>query len=106
MLEIRLTKENFKTEVLESDKPVMVDFWAEWCGPCKMIAPVVSEIAAEYQAELKVGKVNVDESPEIADAFRISSIPSIIIFKEGKPVCSSIGYKNKEYLSEMVKNCL
>lgn len=106
MSEITLTKENFKAEVLSSEKPVLVDFWAEWCGPCKMIAPIVSELAVEYSSSLKVGKVNVDEQPEIANSFGISSIPTIIIFKAGNPVISSIGYRRKEELAEMIKKSL
>lgn len=103
MNEITLTHENFKNEVLDSDKPVLVDFWASWCGPCKMIAPIVEEIAEEYKDTVKVGKVNVDEQPELSAAFNISSIPTIMIFRNGKIENTVIGYKPKEQLVSLLK---
>lgn len=103
MSEITITNSNFKKEVLESDKPVLVDFWASWCGPCQMLGPVISQIADEHQQELKVGKVNVDEQEELAMTYGISSIPNIILFKNGKAVKNSIGYKSKEQLEEFIK---
>lgn len=103
MNEITLTNENFKNEVLNSDKPVLVDFWASWCGPCKMIAPIVEEIAEEYKDTVKVGKVNVDEQPELSAAFNISSIPTIMIFRNGKIENTVIGYKPKEQLVSLLK---
>ena len=103
MSEIIITEQNFKEEVLESDKPVLVDFWATWCGPCRMIAPVVEEIASEYADEIKVGKVNVDEVPSLANAFGITAIPTLILFKEGKPVEKSVGLVSKEKLVSMFK---
>ena len=86
MAEITLTKENFKNEVLNSDIPVLVDFWATWCGPCKMIAPIVEEIAEENEGKIKVGKVNVDDESDLAAEFRISSIPTLLVFKNGQIV--------------------
>lgn len=99
MSEITLTKENFAAEVLNSDKPVIVDFWATWCGPCKMLAPVLAEIAEE-RADIKVGKVNIDEEPELATEFRIVSIPTVMLFKDGKSVQTEIGYRSKDQLME------
>ncbi len=103
MAEIKLTKQNFENEVLKSDKPVLVDFWASWCGPCRMIAPVVSEIAEEAAERFKVGKVNVDEEPELAALFQIMSIPTLMVFKEGKPVSTVVGFRPKAELLEMLK---
>lgn len=103
MYEITLTTENFQSEVLKSDVPVLVDFWAAWCGPCKMVAPIVEEIAKEYTGNVKVGKINVDDQPELASAFRIASIPTIMIFKNGKIIDTIIGYHSKERLIQMLK---
>ncbi len=92
-----LTKENFDTEVMKSDLPVLVDFWAPWCGPCKMIAPVIEEIAAKVMEEgtAKVGKINVDEHPELASQFKVMSIPTLVVVKQGKVVSTSVGVKSK-----------
>lgn len=100
MSEITITKANFEEEVLNSDIPVIVDFWATWCGPCKMLAPVLSEIAEEYAGKVKVGKVNVDDEQELALKFGIASIPTVLLFKDGHPVASSVGFKLKQQLIE------
>ncbi len=96
MAEITITKENFEKEILQNDKLVLLDFWATWCGPCKMIAPIISEIAEEYDGQITVGKVNVDEQAELAENYGISSIPTLIIFKNGKVFNTLIGYHEKE----------
>ena len=98
MSEIIITSENFEQEVLQSDKPVLVDFWATWCGPCQMIAPIVEEIARENADRLKVGKVNVDEQQRLAIQYGIESIPTLLVFKDGKETDRIIGYQTKEQL--------
>lgn len=103
MSEIKITKQNFEQEVINSDKPVLIDFWATWCGPCRMIAPVVSEIADEANGNYKVGKVNVDEEPELASAFQVASIPMLAVMKSGKVVNSMVGFRSKEQILELLK---
>lgn len=102
MAEIIVTNENFEAEVLKSDIPVIVDFWATWCGPCRMLAPVLEEIAEDYEGKVKVGKINVDEQPELAEAFKISSIPTIIVFKNGSITAMEIGYREKEEIEALL----
>jgi len=97
-MEIEINEGNFEDEVVKSELPVLVDFWATWCGPCKMLAPVVAEIAAEREGSLKVGKVNVDESPELAARFGIMSIPAVFLFKGGKVAAQAVGYMSKDEL--------
>ena len=96
MAEIIVTKENYIDEVINSDIPVLLDFWATWCGPCRMIAPIVEEIAAENVGKIKVGKVNVDEQEELAVMFSISAIPSLVVMKDGEVVNKIVGIKPKE----------
>lgn len=105
---IEVSDASFSTDVLSSDKPVLVDFWAAWCGPCKMVAPVLEEIAAERSADLTVAKIDVDANPETARDFDVASIPTMILFKDGQPVKTIIGAKGKaallRELSDVVPN--
>ena len=102
MSEVIINKSNFENEVINADKPVLLDFYADWCGPCKMLSPVLSEIADEYAEVLKVAKVNVDDEPELAMKFKVSSIPMLVLFKDGRIVSTSVGYRPKgEILNEL-----
>lgn len=101
MKTMTITKENFEAEVLRSEKPVLLDFWAAWCGPCRMVSPIVDEIADE-QESAKVGKVNVDEQPELASQFQVMSIPTLAVVRDGKVVASSVGAKPKAVILQML----
>ena len=100
MAEVILTKENFNEEVLNSDIPVLVDFWAGWCGPCMMLSPVIAELAEELEGKVKVGKVNVDEQGELAMQYRVASIPTLLLFKNGELVKTSVGFMPKNAIIE------
>lgn len=103
MAEIKITAENFEKEVLHAREPVLVDFWADWCGPCRMLAPVLEEVAREHEGSVKVGKVNVDEQMELARQFGVSSIPLLVLFKDGQPVAKALGYRPKAEVEELLK---
>jgi len=96
-------QQNFETEVLKSDVPVLVDFYAEWCGPCKMMSPVIDKIAGDMTGKLKVVKLDTDHSPQIANQYGIMGVPTLIIFKDGKPVGKNVGYMNEQALNSFVK---
>jgi thioredoxin 1 len=103
---IEFTDENFKTEVLESDIPVLVDFWATWCGPCRMMSPIVEELGKDYEGRVKVGKVNTEHCPDITGEYGIISIPTVIFFKDGKPVDQMIGAVSKDVISKKLDSIL
>ncbi len=102
MVEVNLTEKNFEEEVLKEEKLVLVDFWATWCGPCQMLAPVLAEFAEEHKDKLKVGKVNVDEQRDLAIKYNITSIPTLILFKNGEIINISVGFHSKAELEEIV----
>ena len=101
-MEITITKDNFEAEVLKSDRPVLVDFWATWCGPCQMLMPVLEQLAAEKSDTLKVGKINVDEDGELAAQYGITSIPALLLFKNGQLAATSVGYVPKADLEAFI----
>ena len=102
-MEYTFTTDNFETEVLGSDVPVLVDFWATWCMPCRMLAPVIEEIASENEGKIKVGKVNVDENPDLARKYRGMSIPTVLVFKNGELTATSVGMDSKENILKLLE---
>ena len=102
MAAITITRENFEKEVMNSDKPVLIDFWASWCGPCRMVSPIVEELADELTAQ-KVGKINIEEQPELAEAFSVMSIPTLMVIKNGKVVSKATGARPKQAILDMLE---
>lgn len=102
MSEIMITSENFDRTVMQSEKTVLIDFWAGWCGPCRMLAPIIDEIAEEYVDTVTVGKINVDEQPQLAAAFGVESIPTLIAFKNGVPLGTLVGLQTKESIIDLI----
>lgn len=102
-MEYTFTTDNFETEVLGSDVPVLVDFWATWCMPCRMLAPVIEEIASENEGKIKVGKVNVDENPDLARKYLVMSIPTVLVFKNGELTATSVGVDSKENILKLLE---
>ena len=100
---LKITKDNFEQEVMNSDQPVLLDFWAPWCGPCRMVGPTVEQVAEETVGKVKVGKVNVDEEQELAQTFGVSSIPTLVVMKNGEMVQSAVGLKSKQGILDMLK---
>lgn len=103
---VNINESNFQKTVLESQKPVLVDFWATWCGPCRMVEPIVDELSKEYQDKVDFGKINVDEAPMLASQYGVMSIPTLIVFKNGKPEQQVIGFKPKNELKAMLDKAL
>lgn len=106
MAEVTFTDQDFKKDVLEKKGLVVVDFWAEWCGPCKMVSPTIEELAKAYEGKVTVGKLNVDENPQIAGQYSVMSIPTVMIFKDGKPVKSIVGAQGRENYKKAIEEAL
>lgn len=100
---VNITKHNFDKEVLESKEPVLLDFWAAWCGPCRMVSPIIDEVAKEVEGQAKVGKINIDEESELAREFQVMSIPTLMVIKDGKVTSTSVGLQSKEKILNMIE---
>ena len=103
MAELKITRENFENEVMKSNIPVLIDFWAPWCGPCQMMGPIIEQLAEEYEGKAKVGKVNVDEEGELSQAFGVMSIPTIVLVNDGKVVRQAVGARPKAEVEAMLQ---
>ena len=103
MAELKITRENFENEVMKSNIPVLIDFWAPWCGPCRMMGPIIEQLAEEYEGKAKVGKVNVDEEGELSQAFGVMSFPTIVLVKDGKVVKQAVGARPKAEVEAMLQ---
>jgi len=106
MAVINFTKADFTEKVLKSDKPVLVDLWAQWCGPCRMVGPIIDELAQKYEGKVVIGKINVDEEQELASQYGIMSVPTVIMFKDGKEVERQVGFVGGEQYEEMIKKVI
>lgn len=106
MADVTFTDQNFETEVLKSESPVVVDFWAPWCGPCRIVSPIIEDLAKEYDGKVKVGKLNVDDNPHMAGHYGVMSIPSVIFFKKGQAVKTMIGAQAKENYKKTIEEVL
>lgn len=103
---IVLTKDNFKEEVIQSDLPVLIDFWASWCGPCRMVGPIIDQLATEYNGRIKVGKINVDEQVDLASTYKVMSIPTVILIKNGQIIDKIIGARPKSDLENLINKTI
>ena len=106
MGDLNITDSDFKTQVLESSEPVIVDFWAPWCGPCRAVSPVIDELAKEFAGKVKVGKLNVDENSQTAGQYNVMSIPSVVFFKNGQPIRTMVGVQSKEDYKQEIEQIL
>jgi thioredoxin 1 len=103
---VEITTENFETDVLKSDQPILLDFWAEWCGPCKMVSPIVEQLADEYAGKMRVGKVDADQHQDLVIRYQVMGLPTLILFKNGEPVMRLSGYKPKNEITKKIEATL